>query len=57
MIEVLRITGLLLLSWAVVGLGLIYAFCPINDRDTSTLHRAVTLTITSVVCLRIWGFV
>ena len=45
------ILGLLcmLLIWGVMLVGIVYAFCPINDKDTTTTWRVVTLLVTLLI--------
>lgn len=38
-----------LAMWAILCIGIVYAFCPVNDKDTTTTWRVVTLLITLVI--------
>ncbi len=44
-----KIIGILGFSWLVFGMGMLFAVCPINDRDTSTTHKVVTAIITLAI--------
>jgi hypothetical protein len=58
MTEPLKYIATVLAMYLTVSLGMLYAFCPINDKETSTIHRVVTLLVFSlvlaVVLVEVW---
>lgn len=47
--DVVEFIGLVALMYFVACMGMLYAYCPINDKETSTTHRVVTLLVAGTI--------
>jgi hypothetical protein len=52
---ILKIAGAIVATYFITSFGMLYAFCPINDKETSTLHRAITLVVALVALYFVWS--
>ena len=47
------------IAYFCIGFGMLYAFCPINDKDTSTIHRVTTLLffsgVLTIALVKVWS--
>ena len=54
MIDFIIVAGKIIMTWFLVSFGMLYAFCPINDKDTTTAFRVTTLSVFAGLIYWVW---
>ncbi len=57
MIDALLIIATMFATCFIICFGIMSAFYPIDDKDTTTFHRVVTLVITTLIVSLLWSLV